>query len=73
MGEILRCLDEIGSDPDRLQSLSDPFDLLIKKLPRELKEGPDAISPNSHEWLSGILEEVRAMLLRRLLSKGDSQ
>jgi DNA repair exonuclease SbcCD nuclease subunit len=73
MGEILRCLDEIGSDPDRLQSLSEPLDLLIKKLPRELKEGPDAISPNSHEWLSGILEEVRAMLLRRLLSKGDSQ
>ncbi len=73
MGEILRCLDEIGSDPDRLQSLSEPLDLLLKKLPRELKEGPDAISPNSHEWLSGILEEVRAMLLRCLLPKGDSQ
>jgi hypothetical protein len=73
VGEILRCLDEIGSDRDRLQSLSEPLDHLIKKLPRELKEGPDAISPNSNVWLSNILVEVRAMLLHRLLSKWDIQ
>lgn len=69
MGEILLCLDEIRSDPDRLQTLSQSLDNLLKKLPRELKEGPDAIAPNSNEWLSGIIDQVQGMLLHRLLKR----
>ena len=73
LGEILHCIDEIGADPERLQSLGEPLDDLFKKLPRELKEGPDAIDPNSADWLRGFLDQVQSMLLRRLASRGDGR
>ncbi len=73
MGEILHCLDEISKDEDQLQSLGEVLNDLFKKLPRELKDGPEAIAPDSNEWLSGLLGQVRYMLLRRLTAKGNGR
>ncbi|QTA86919.1 metallophosphoesterase family protein [Desulfonema magnum] len=73
IGEILRFLDETRADPEQLQLLGQPLNRLWKKLPRELKEASDAVSPEDTEWLSEMLDQVRPMLLRRLMSKGDDQ
>ena len=68
VGEILGLLDDLKSDPDRLQTLVEPLGDLMKKLPRELKDGPDGIGLQ-REWLADMLDQVRPMLLSRLLSK----
>lgn len=70
MGEVLHCLEAIRTDADQLESLGKSLGDLFQKLPRELKDGPEAIAPDNNEWLSGILGQVRSMLLRRLTSKG---
>lgn len=69
VGELLGLLDDLKSDPDRLQALVEPLSDLMKKLPRELKDGPDGIDLQ-REWLADMLDRVRPMLLSRLLSKG---
>jgi exonuclease SbcD len=71
VGEILHLLDEVQSDPARFGTLSESLSDFWKKLPREIKEGRDAISPDNTEWQTNILDQVRPMLLRRLVSKGD--
>lgn len=69
VGEILGLLDDLKSDPDRLQALVEPLSDFMKKLPLELKDGPDGIGLQ-REWLADMLDRVRPMLLSRLLSKG---
>jgi hypothetical protein len=46
---------------------------LEKKLPRELKEGVDAIRFHDPDWLGEMLDQVRPMLIRRLLKKGTTE
>jgi hypothetical protein len=71
ISELLQVVDEIRSDPARLQALSASLENLYKKLPKELKEGDDAIAPQDVEWLASVLDQVQPMLLRRLMSKKD--
>jgi DNA repair exonuclease SbcCD nuclease subunit len=72
IGEILHLLDEVQSDPVRFGTLGESLSDFWKKLPRELKGDHDAISPDNTEWLTNMLNQVRPMLLRRLVSKGDT-
>jgi hypothetical protein len=72
VGEILHLLDEVQSDPARFGTLGESLNDFWKKLPREIKQGRDAISQDNTEWLTNILDQVRPMLLRRLVSKGDA-
>lgn len=69
VGELFGLLDDLKSDPDRLQALVEPLSDFMKKLPRELKDGPDGIGLQ-REWLADMLDQVRPILLSRLLSKG---
>ncbi len=66
LGEILSFLEDLRSDPvGPLQPealLSD----LIKKLPRELREGEEGIRPEDPAWLSEMIESVGPLLLARL-------
>ena len=71
VGEILHLLDEVQSDPARFGTLGESLNDFWKKLPREIKQGRDAISPDNTEWVTNMLDQVRPMLLRRLVSKGD--
>lgn len=69
LGEILTFLDDLRDDP---KGLLDPEALLadlMKKLPRELKEGEDGIHPDDPDWLAGTLESVGPLLLERLSSR----
>jgi hypothetical protein len=45
----------------------------MSKLPRELKYGSDASGPGDPEWLTDLLNQVRPMLLRQLMSRGDAE
>lgn len=64
IGEILRTLDDLRSDPATLSTLS-AVEELGKKLPHELAEGADPIVFDS-ALLSLVLEETEGLLLARL-------
>jgi exonuclease SbcD len=64
LGEIISLLDEIQAD--QLLDLGRALLDLAAKLPRELKEGEDSINVGDPEWLLPMLDQIRAMLLRRL-------
>jgi DNA repair exonuclease SbcCD nuclease subunit len=68
VGEILHLLDEVRSEPAWFGTLGESLNDFWKKLPREIREGKDAISPANTEWLTNMLDQVRPMLLRRLVS-----
>jgi len=73
VGELVQYLDEVRANPDLLGTLSEALEDLRKKLPRELTDGEEAIPLNDNEWLTGLLEQVQPMLIRRLLKKEDSR
>lgn len=72
VGELIHYLDDVTSDPDRLRALSDVLNDLEVKLPKELKQGEERITLDDTTWLNDILEQVRPMLLHRLMSREDS-
>jgi exonuclease SbcD len=71
VGELVSLLDEIRSDPGRLQKLGESLDDLLKKLPREVKHPQDGTALEESEWLAKMLDGVRPLLLGRLMSKGS--
>jgi exonuclease SbcD len=73
VGELLHHLDELQANPDLLKKIAEPLNDLMSKLPRELKYGSDAIGPGDPEWLTDLLSQVRPMLLRHLMSRGDAE
>jgi len=73
IGELVHLLDELHSDPDRLNDLADELADLEKKVPRELKEGADGMKFDDPKWLGSLLDQVRPMLLQRLIHKEESE
>ena len=73
VGEILSFLDEVRSNPEMLKTFGEPLNELMKKLPRELKDGSGPIFPGDSKWLQEILDEVQPLLLHRLMSKEETK
>ncbi len=73
VGELLKVFDELKTNPDACRNLVAELDGLEKKLPRELKKGPDGIRLNDPGWLSNLLKQAEPMLVRRLLKKEGTQ
>ena len=71
--ELLKLFDELAAEPDSRVRLATELSDLGKKLPRELKEGADAVRFDDPDWLREMLDQVRPMLIRRLLKKGTSE
>lgn len=69
--ELLDYLDEIRSDPALLESLGGVLEDLVKKLPKELREGEEALYRDKREWLLDILGHVQPMLIGRLKARGE--
>lgn len=46
---------------------------LGKKIPKELKQGPDRIRFDDTNWLKTLLAQVRPMLIQGLMKKEDAQ
>jgi DNA repair protein SbcD/Mre11 len=70
IGELLELFDELSAEnmvhPDLLTELAD----LERKLPAELKTMAEGFKFNDAEWMKHILEQVKPMLVKRLLRKG---
>ncbi len=69
MEELLAVLRELHEDDGQLRELAGLLDDLKRKLPSELRGGPEALDPGDPAWLRGVLEQVRPMLARRLLAR----
>ena len=72
MGELVTLFDEFADRPDLLHELSDELMDLEKKIPKELKQGPDGIRFDDIDWLKSLLAHVRPMLIQGLMRKEDS-
>ncbi len=71
--ELLKIFDELAAEPGARVRLGLELSDLEKKLPRELREGAEAIRFDDSDWLREMLEQVRPMLIRRLLKKEMSE
>ncbi len=69
MGELSDLLAELAADPGARRGLATELADLDRKMPRELKEGSDGIRFDDAAWLGSLLEQVRPMLIERLLRK----
>jgi DNA repair protein SbcD/Mre11 len=68
-GALLRSIRDLELDPGRLATLGDELTDLSVKLPAELRTGEEPFDPRSPEALKDCLEDVRALLLERLLGR----
>jgi len=71
--ELLTLFDEFSADPGARQELSALLEDFSRKLPREVKEGPEAISCQDPGWIRGVLEKARPELLGRLMKEGGGK
>jgi DNA repair exonuclease SbcCD nuclease subunit len=72
-GGLLRSLRDLDLDGARLAELAGEFADLGTRLPAELRTGDEPFDPASPDALRACLEDVKEMLLERLLSQGDAQ
>jgi DNA repair exonuclease SbcCD nuclease subunit len=73
MEELLTVLEQLRTDAGQLQELAGQLDDLKGKLPPELRQGPDAPDLGDAAWLGRVLDRVRPILVRRLLSRETSR
>ena len=73
LGELMQSISELDRDPARLAKLAEAFVDLSAKLPFNLRSGPDAFDPSRPEYVRECLEDVKALLLQRLLREGSAE
>jgi hypothetical protein len=72
-GGLLRSVRDLELDSGRLSRLAGEFADLSAKLPVDLRSGADAFDPSRPEYVRECLEDVKALLLERLLSEGRAE
>jgi len=72
-GGLLRSIADLELDPGRLSRLAGEFADLSAKLPVDLRSSLDAFDPSRPEYIRECLEDVKALLLERLLSEGRAE
>ena len=65
---LLRAIRDMELDASALDELSNEISTLHQKLPAELLGGDDPFDPSSPEFLKGTLEDIKGLLVHRLLS-----
>ena len=68
LGGLLRAIQNIELDDTALDELANEVSALRQKLPAELLEGEDSDNPASPEQLKESLEDIKELLVNRLLS-----
>jgi DNA repair exonuclease SbcCD nuclease subunit len=66
VAELQGVLDELQTDEGQLFQLAAELEELGKKLPADIKAGPDALDFKSPAWLRNVLYRVGPMLVERL-------
>jgi exonuclease SbcD len=70
LGGLLRSIDDLQYDEKALEGMFAEFGDLFRKLPHEYLDDSEAIHPEHKDTLSRVVEDVRHMLLNRILSSG---
>src|SRR5690606_9630719 len=65
---LLRAIRDMELDASALDELADEMSDLRQKLPAELLNGDDPFDPSNPELLKDILEDIKVLLVSRLLS-----
>ncbi|MCU7920459.1 MAG: DNA repair exonuclease [Candidatus Thiodiazotropha sp. (ex Epidulcina cf. delphinae)] len=65
---LLRAIRDMELDASALDQLADEVSALRQKLPAELLSGDDPYDPTNPEVLKDILEDIKELLVNRLLS-----
>jgi len=73
MGDLLRSLLDWDTDEPFLQEVANEFRDLVRKLPAELRSSDEAIDLNNPQTLRQAAEDVKHLLLARLLSQEDGR
>lgn len=72
-GGLLRAIRDLELDEAQLTKLGDEFGTLNARLPIELRTGPEPFDPTDPSCIRECLEDVKALLLDRLLSEGREE
>jgi DNA repair exonuclease SbcCD nuclease subunit len=72
MGELLSLFEELSAERPLQADLVSELDDLVKRLPPELRSGPEGIPFSDEAWMQEMLMQVRPFLIRRLLRKGPA-
>jgi DNA repair protein SbcD/Mre11 len=73
LGDLLRALLEWETDEPFLAEVAGEFQQLSRKLPIELRSGDDPVDLDNPQGLRQAIEDVKHLLLARLLSQEDSR
>lgn len=65
---LLRAIHDIELDSSVLDELADEMSVLRQKLPAELLTGDDPFDPTSPEFIKETLEDIKELLVNRLLT-----
>ncbi|MCF6210628.1 MAG: DNA repair exonuclease [Gammaproteobacteria bacterium] len=68
LGGLLRAIRDMELDADALENLSNEVSALRQKLPVEILNGEDPYDPANLELLKDTLEDIKELLVNRLLS-----
>jgi DNA repair protein SbcD/Mre11 len=71
--ELLNLFDELSKGGDARQALVLELAELEKKLPRDVKDGSEGIRFDDTDWFDDVLNQVRPMLIKRLLRKETAE
>jgi DNA repair protein SbcD/Mre11 len=71
LGGLLRAIRDLQLDGERLSALTEEVESLAFKLPPALRGGDDAFDPSRVDHLQPCLEDVKALLMERLLEPGN--
>ena len=72
LGGLLRAIRDLAPNAAMLAALGAEFEDLALKLPVEIRDAEDGLDPRSPALLAEALEDVKALLLDRLLAQGDA-
>ena len=68
LSDLLRAIHDMELDSSVLDELADEMSVLRQKLPAELLAGDDPFDPANPEFLKETLENIKELLVNRLLS-----
>jgi DNA repair exonuclease SbcCD nuclease subunit len=72
LGGLLRAIDELEMDASGVEELAAEVADLRQKLPPELLGGEDRYDPTDPRYLAGLMEDIKELLVHRLVSSGDA-
>ena len=70
MEELLVLFDELAHDQDVRMEVAGALADFHRRLPPEVRDGPDGIRLDDPDWVAKMIEQVRPELVGRLMHKG---